>query len=37
LYSTPPKGGHLSRTGHMGVYYMLVDTVPDLLLIILDL
>jgi hypothetical protein len=26
-YSTPPERGHLSRTGHIGGYYMLVYTV----------
>ena len=26
-YKTPPKRGHLSRTGHIGGSYMLVDTV----------
>jgi hypothetical protein len=25
-YSTPPERGHLSRTGHIGGYYMLVYT-----------
>jgi hypothetical protein len=26
-YSTPPERGHLSRTGHIGGYYMLVYSV----------
>jgi hypothetical protein len=28
-YSTPPERGHLSRTGHIGGYYMLVYTVVE--------
>jgi uncharacterized membrane protein len=34
-YSTPPERGHLSRTGHIGGYYMLVYTVIYLIIIII--